>query len=44
VRRRCVENLLRGLVYLERHGIVHGDLSPNNVIIDVEASADRPML
>ena len=33
-RKRCVANLLRALVVLERAGIVHGDLSPNNIIVD----------
>ena len=29
---------------LEEAGIVHGDLSPNNVVIDLEAARDRPAL
>jgi len=44
LRLRCVENLLRGLVFLERNGIVHGDLPPNNVIVDVNARPDQPAL
>ena len=38
----CVENLIRGLVYLERAGMVHGDLSPNNVIVDLNAKPGDP--
>lgn len=41
MRQRCAENLIRGLVYLERTGIVHGDLSPNNVIVNLEARPEE---
>lgn len=44
LRNRCIESLLYGLVLLERNGFVHGDLSPQNVIIDVDASPDQPAL
>ncbi len=44
MRQRCAENLIRGLVYLERAGMVHGDLSPNNVIVNVDAARDEPAL
>ena len=29
---------------LEQEGIVHGDLSPNNIVIDIEAPPDQPAL
>src|SRR5208337_326840 len=32
------------LAVLERAELVHGDLSPNNVIIDLDASRDNPAL
>jgi len=44
VRERCIEDLIRGLVFLERSGLVHGDLSPNNVIIDLQAGPGEPAL
>ncbi|MDA7979476.1 MAG: serine/threonine-protein kinase [Pirellulales bacterium] len=44
LRRRCVENLLRGLVFLERKRLVHGDLSPNNIIVDIDAQPGNPAL
>src|SRR5690606_24426317 len=43
-RRRCAESLVRSLVVLERKWLVHGDLSRNNVIIDVNAPAGAPVL
>lgn len=44
LRRRCVENLLHGLLFLERNGLVHGDLSPNNIIVDIDAQPGDPTL
>jgi hypothetical protein len=44
MRQLCAENLIRGLVYLERAGMVHGDLSPNNVIVNLDARSDEPTL
>ena len=44
IRWRCVENLLRSLVLLERADMIHGDLSHNNIVVDVHASDDEPML
>ncbi len=44
LRRRCVENLLRGLIFLERNGMVHGDLSPNNIIVNIDAQPREPTL
>jgi len=41
---RCIRDLVLALSVLEQEGIVHGDLSPNNVVIDVEAPLDRPAL
>jgi hypothetical protein len=43
-RERCVRNLLNALAHLERCDVVHGDLSPNNVIVNVNASLDEPAL
>ena len=37
LRWRCVTDLLLALAALERAELVHGDLSPNNVIIDLDA-------
>ncbi|MDX2037863.1 MAG: protein kinase family protein [Isosphaeraceae bacterium] len=41
-RLRCARDLLRALAVLERRGLVHGDLSPNNLIIDPTASPVDP--
>ena len=43
-RRRCVRDLVLALAVLEQEGIVHGDLSPNNVVIDLYARPDQPAL
>ena len=43
-RQLCVENLIRGLVCLEQAGMVHGDLSPNNLIVDLNAKPGDPAL
>jgi serine/threonine protein kinase len=39
---RCVQSLLRAQVVLERNGIIHGDLSPNNLKIDFSAGMHDP--
>jgi hypothetical protein len=41
---RCVRDLVLALSVLEREGIVHGDLSPNNIVIDIDARPDQPAL
>ena len=41
---RCVEDLLLATATLERAGIVHGDLSPNNIVIDPDALPGEPAL
>ena len=38
LRWRCVEDLVLATAVLERANLIHGDLSPNNVIVD----RDRP--
>ncbi len=43
-RRRCVRDLLVSLAVLEEAGVVHGDLSPNNIVIDLEPSGERSSL
>jgi serine/threonine protein kinase len=44
VRWRCVEDLVLATAVLERAGIVHGDLSPNNIIIDPGSPSNEPAL
>jgi hypothetical protein len=44
LRRRCVADLLAALAVLEQEGIVHGDLSPNNIVVDVAARPELPAL
>ena len=44
LRWRCVRDLLLALAVLERAELVHGDLSPNNVVIDLDARPDDPAL
>ena len=44
LRWRCVQDLLLALAVLERAELVHGDLSPNNVVIDLDAPRDDPAL
>jgi serine/threonine protein kinase len=44
LRWRCVEDLVRVTAVLEQAGIVHGDLSPNNIVVDPDATADEPAL
>jgi hypothetical protein len=34
---QCLRDLVLALAVLEREGIVHGDLSPNNIVIDPQA-------
>ncbi len=41
---RCVRDLLLALAMLERADLLHGDLSPNNVVIDLDAPPDEPAL
>ena len=41
---RCVEDLLLATAVLERAEIIHGDLSPNNIVIDPDAPPDEPAL
>lgn len=43
-RRSCVEHLVRALSVLERSRLIHGDLSPGNVIIHPAAKSDEPAL
>ena len=35
---RCVRDLVLALSVLEQEGIVHGDLSPNNIVIDLASA------
>jgi hypothetical protein len=44
LRWRCIIDLLAALAVLEQEGIVHGDLSPNNIIVDIAARPDQPTL
>jgi hypothetical protein len=44
MRWRCVKDLVLSLAVLEQAELVHGDLSPNNVIVDLAALPDDPML
>ena len=44
IRWRCIEDLVLAAAVLERAGIVHGDLSPNNLIVDPAAPPDEPAL
>jgi serine/threonine protein kinase len=41
---RCIEDLVLATAVLERAGIVHGDLSPNNIVIDRDAPPGEPAL
>ena len=41
---RCVRDLVLALSVLEQEGIVHGDLSPNNIVVDLDARPDQPAL
>ncbi len=41
---RCIRDLVLALSVLEQAGIVHGDLSPNNIVIDLESPARSPGL
>lgn len=41
---RCVENLVLATAVLEKARIVHGDLSPNNVVINLDAPPHEPAL
>lgn len=44
LRWRCIKDLILSLAALEQAGIAHGDLSPNNVVIDLDAPANQAML
>ena len=44
LRWRCVRELLLSLAVLEKAGLVHGDLSANNVVIDLDPQPNRPVL
>jgi hypothetical protein len=44
LRWRCAGDLLLALAVLEGAELVHGDLSPNNVVIDLDAPPDQPAL
>ncbi|MFZ1934308.1 MAG: hypothetical protein WCB27_14355 [Thermoguttaceae bacterium] len=41
---RCIRDLVLATAVLEEAGIVHGDLSPNNIVIDRDAPAGEPAL
>jgi ankyrin repeat protein len=43
-RLRCVRDLIAALASLEQAGIQHGDLSPQNIVIDLHSPINRPML
>lgn len=43
-RLQCVRDLVYALATLERAGIVHGDLSPQNIIVNTPVPAERPAL
>ncbi len=42
LRRRCVNDLLLSLAVLENADLLHGDLSPNNLVIDLAARPGAP--
>jgi hypothetical protein len=44
LRWRSATDLIRALAVLERAEIVHGDLSPNNIVIDLDAPLGEPAL
>ena len=44
LRWRCVEDLILATAVLEQANIVHGDLSPNNIVVDLDAPPDEPAL
>jgi hypothetical protein len=41
---RCIADLVLATAVLEGAGIVHGDLSPNNIVIDLDAPPGEPAL
>ena len=43
-RMRWIDNLIRGLAVLERHGICHGDVSPNNIMVTCSRNSGSPSL
>ena len=44
LRRECIVSLLRGLAVLEQRNMLHGDLSPNNIIVDLNQKVGDPAL
>ena len=44
LRWRCVEDLVLATAVLEQAKIIHGDLSPNNIVIDLDAPPNEPAL
>jgi hypothetical protein len=44
LRWRCVQDLILALAVLEDAGIVHGDLSPNNIVVNLDAQPHEPVL
>ena len=44
LRWRCVEDLVLATAVLERASIIHGDLSPNNIVINLDAPPIEPAL
>ncbi len=44
LRWRAATDLIRALAVLDRARIVHGDLSPNNIVVDLGAPAGEPAL
>ncbi|MCX5647472.1 MAG: serine/threonine-protein kinase [Phycisphaerae bacterium] len=41
---RCVEDLVLATAVLERASIIHGDLSPNNIVVNLDAPPNEPAL
>ena len=43
-RQRWAQKLLRSLIVLEQHGLVHGDLSPNNLVLSTTPEVDLRLI
>ena len=43
-RRRWAQKLLQSLIVLEQHGLVHGDLSPNNLVLSTTPDVDLRLI